>query len=149
MRRNPLLPALVFGLAACGGEAPSQQVGNPSADSVRVASEMFDEAAFDSLAWDDATAAQERGALVFRVSCAKCHGPRGQGDGGFVSAGDTLQPPSFRQAEWRYTADPIGLRKRIYTGTAAGMPTWGLYGLGYRDIDAVATYIMNVLREGV
>jgi mono/diheme cytochrome c family protein len=149
MRIALLLPALAFGFVACGGEGPPEQAGDPIADSVQVASEIFDEGEFDSIAWDTPTAAQERGAVVFRISCAKCHGARGRGDGGFVASGDTLRPPSFRQRDWRYADDAVGLRRRVFTGTEAGMPTWGLYGLKYRDIDAVATYIQKVLRRGL
>ncbi len=40
----------------------------------------------------------------------------------------------------------MGLRKYIFSGNVAGMPYWGLVGLHYRDIDAVARYITGYLR---
>ncbi len=40
------------------------------------------------------------------------------------------------------------LRRYIFSGNVAGMPYWGLVGLKYRDIDAVARYLVGPLREG-
>lgn len=118
------------------------------ADTVAMARAAFDPAAFDTLVWESPDAATSRGRLVFRISCAKCHGEEGAGDGGFVMNGDTLRPPSFLPAEWRFAEDPVGLRRQIFTGTVAGMPYWGLVGLKYRDIDAVARFIGQELRSG-
>lgn len=138
-----LTPAL---FAACG--EPPQPVADSSnrADSVAMAAAAFDPAAFDTIAWDTPEAAAERGGLVFSISCSKCHGMRGRGDGGFVLQGDTLRPPTFLGPEWRFADDPMGLRRQIFTGNVAGMPYWGLVGLKYRDVDAVATYITERLR---
>ncbi len=61
--------------------------------------------------------------------------------------GDTLRPPSFLQADWRFAEDRDGLRKQVFTGNAQGMPHWGFHGLKYRDIDAVAVYIQQGLRD--
>ena len=38
-----------------------------------------------------------------------------------------------------------GLREFIYTGAEGGMPHWGLEGLKYRDVDAVARFILDRL----
>jgi mono/diheme cytochrome c family protein len=116
------------------------------ADSVMLAEEMYDPAVFDTIAWESPEAALERGAVVFSFSCQKCHGPVGAGDGGFVQQGDTLRPPSFLADDWQFAQDRDGLRKRVFTGTAEGMPHWGFYGLKFRDIDAVAIYIQGTLR---
>jgi len=148
MLRTPgLLIALVW-LGACAGERPPTERSSTDvpADSVGVATQAFDSAAFDSIAWDSDQAAIDRGSLVFRISCEKCHGDGGRGNGGFVLEGDTLRPPSFLTAEWRFAEDPLGLRRQIFTGTIAGMPYWGLVGLKYRDVDAVARYITDFLR---
>jgi len=115
------------------------------ADSVMLAEEMYDPAAFDTISWETEEAELERGGVVFSYSCRKCHGEGGAGDGGFVQRGDTLRPPSFLAEEWELDREMI--RQRVFAGTAEGMPHWGFYGLNYRDIDAVATYILEELRE--
>lgn len=138
------------GLTACSGEEEPvpQDPTVARADSVAMAEARFDPAVFDTLDWSaQPQTALERGSLVYRISCSKCHGEVGRGDGGFVFQGDTLRPPSFLGADWRFADDPEGLRRYIYSGNVLGMPYWGLVGLQYRDIDAVATYIDQVLRE--
>jgi mono/diheme cytochrome c family protein len=155
MRR--LIPCLILAptllVSACAPAedvAPAESGATAMAaqeDSVMMAAEMYSEAAFDTIAWETFEAAHERGEVVFRFSCRKCHGEEGLGDGGFVQRGDTLRPPNFHAEDWRFAEDRPGLRKQIFTGTAKGMPHWGFYGLKYRDIDAVATYIQEVLRD--
>lgn len=149
MRRLiPVIAAFAW-MGACGGEPPAQepvQEGPSRADSVVMAMETFDAAAFDTITWENAQAAVERGGLVFRISCSKCHGDGGRGNGNFVFQGDTLHPPSFLTADWRFAEDPMGLRQAIFSGNALGMPYWGLVGLKYRDVDAVARYIVDFLR---
>ncbi|HSM37556.1 MAG TPA: cytochrome c [Longimicrobiales bacterium] len=151
-RRTHLAPiALAAALIACGSDAaptPEDQVAAHE-DSVMLAEAMYDPAAFDTIGWDSAGAALERGAVVYSYSCSKCHGPVGAGDGGLVLRGDTLRPPSFLTPDWRFAADREGLRRQVFTGTASGMPHWGFYGLKYRDIDAVAAYIQERLRADV
>ncbi len=149
MRRSiPILTALVW-IAACGGEPPAQepaqQEGPGRADSVQMAMASFDSTVFDTIAWRTEQEALERGSLVFRVSCAKCHGQGARGNGGFVHRGDTLRPPSFLAAGWRYAEDPMGLRRAIYSGSVLNMPYWGLLGLKYSDLDAVSRYILDYL----
>lgn len=145
--RIPTL-ALVAMFAACAGEPPAEQPDQAQirADSVRLAEAAFQPAVFDTITWESDAAALERGSLVFRISCSKCHGDSGAGDGGFVLQGDTLRPPSFLAPDWRFAEDPLGLRRQIFTGNVAGMPYWGLVGLKYRDIDAVARHITEGLR---
>jgi mono/diheme cytochrome c family protein len=143
----------VASVLVVGGCSPEEAAPDPEAaaqaqaDSVMMASEMFDDAAFDTIAWDSFEGAQERGEVVFRFSCRKCHGETGLGDGGYVSKGEVLTPPSFLAEDWQFAEDRAGLRKKVFTGTATGMPHWGFYGLTHRDIDAVATHIQEVLRQ--
>ena len=148
MRRTiPMLVALAW-LGACAPEAPQEEVpqGPSRADSVELAVAAFDATVFDTISWESEQAAIDRGGLVYRISCSKCHGDGGRGNGNFVAQGDTLRPPSFLTPDWQYTEDEIGLRERIFSGNVAGMPYWGLVGLGYRDMDAVAKYIVGFLR---
>lgn len=140
-------------IGACGGpdEAEVEAAAEAAravaqADSVMLAESMFDPAAFDSITWPTQEAKMDRGAVVWGVSCSKCHGRTGAGDGGFVQYGDTLYPPSFLAEDWRFAEDREGLRQQVFTGTAEGMPHWGFYGLKFRDIDAVAMYIQERLR---
>lgn len=149
MRRMiPTLVAFAW-LGACGGEPPAREEvpqGPTRADSVEIAMAAFEPAAFDTIQWETDQEAVERGGLVYRISCSKCHGDGGRGNGNFVLHGDTLRPPSFLTADWRFAEDPVGLRRTIYTGNVAGMPYWGLVGLKYRDVDAVSRYIIDFLR---
>lgn len=150
MRR--LVPTLfsLAALAACGpGEPPVEEVsqGPTRADSVALAATTFEAAAFDTISWETPSAAVERGSLVYRISCSKCHGEVGRGNANFVYQGDTLRPQSFLAADWRFGNDPMGLREAIFTGNVAGMPYWGLVGLKYRDVDAVAYFITDFLRQ--
>jgi mono/diheme cytochrome c family protein len=149
MRRSiPTIIALAW-VGACGGEPPAQEAlpqGPSRADSVAIATAAFDPAGLDTISWESPQAAVERGGLVYRISCAKCHGDGGRGNGNFVLAGDTLRPPSFLAKDWRFAEDPIGLRQYIFSGNEAGMPYWGLVGLKYRDLDAVSLYITDFLR---
>lgn len=148
--------ALVLVLGACGDSTEEQaalqaeqeaMMAQAQADTMAMAVAAFDPAGFDTISWDNQQAAMERGATVFRFSCQKCHGVNGAGDGGFVQAGDTLRPPSFREGDWRFAEDLDGLREQIFVGAAEGMPHWGLEGLKYRDVDAVARYIQSDLRN--
>ena len=153
MRRATVIVTtpLLCGLLACQPAEPdtAMEQGPTRADSVGMAMQMFDAASFDTIAWETEEAATERGGLVFRISCEKCHGAHGRGDGSFVFRGDTLRPPSFLSPDWGFADAPMELRRYIFSGNVAGMPYWGLVGLKYRDIDAVARFISGPLRAGI
>jgi mono/diheme cytochrome c family protein len=93
------------------------------------------------------------------VQLQKCHGETGAGDAKYVNTvkdpatgemkPDTLVPPDFHQAGWKYATDKQALEKFIYTGSGEKpMPHWGISGLRPRDIDAVAAYIQQVIVAG-
>lgn len=121
----------------------------PKAETVPLPDRTYSKAAFDSVTWDNEMAEIARGQQVFGWVCAKCHGPEGRGDGGYVLEGDTLHPPSFVQPNWRFASATEALWQRIYLGNNRGMPHWGDQGLEPRDVMAVATYIQKSLRRGV
>jgi mono/diheme cytochrome c family protein len=146
MRLWQIWPALAAVTVGCSGESVPEEAGPTGADSVIMAADMYEPANFDTVMWDSQEARLERGSLVFNFSCARCHGPGGAGDGGFVTAGDTLHPPSFLAEDWSFADDRDGLRAKVFTGAEGGMPHWGLEGLRYRDVDAVTTYILEGLR---
>ena len=116
---------------------------------VPIPDRTYTPAAFDTVAWASEAAAVARGQEVFGWVCAKCHGPAGNGDGGFVLDGDTLHPPSFVQPGWRFADNSQALWQRIYLGNNRGMPHWGDQGLQPRDVIAVATFIQKGLRKNV
>lgn len=124
-----------------GGEDEALRAAR--AESVAMAEARYEPSAFDTISWTDADARFERGEFVFSFSCAACHGPQGLGDGETALEHD-LEMPDFTVMDWEYTGDMPAIRRRIYIGHESEMPTWGLYGLPYRDIDAVAFYIDQV-----
>ncbi|MGD2153709.1 MAG: c-type cytochrome [Gemmatimonadales bacterium] len=142
------LPCLtLFAFAACGGESAADRearIRAARADSVRMAEEAFDATVYDTVTWENTDARIQRGAIVWRASCEKCHGAEGRGDGeGAQQLG--LEVPSFLAPEWAYAYEVDSLRHRIFAGLEGGMPNWGLHGLGYRNIDAVAGYINTLV----
>ena len=145
--------ALAVISTACNPTPPNQTVVSDSAtrlfaqDTVARAQATFNPAMFDTVQWADDSAHFARGADVFRWACSNCHGPKGEGDGGYVLNGDTLHPPSFLNPEWRFASDEEGLRRRIFVGNARGMPHWGLRGTQPGDILAVEKYILFRLRK--
>ena len=54
--------------------------------------------------------------------------------------------PNLLADDWEKAGDLPGIRQSIYVGHESEMPSWGLVGLKYRDIDAVAHYIDDLLR---
>ncbi len=114
------------------------------ADSVSMAEALYDASVFDTLTWDSPIARVDRGALVWNVSCTKCHGDRGGGNGDYAKQLQ-LKVPSFMVQDWKYDGDLDALRHRVFVGYSGAMPNWGLVGLPYRDIDAVSVYIATHL----
>ncbi|MFH1762705.1 MAG: cytochrome c [Gemmatimonadota bacterium] len=151
MRWIALPLVFVLGFAGCGPSAEETAAAAAAAaaaaeDSLLAASvAAFDASVFDTLTWESEAAALARGAQVYTFSCARCHGPQGLGDSGFVRGGDTLRPPSFREPTWRLADDKEGIRGAIFIGTGESMPHWGLEGLKAESIDAVTLYILKGL----
>lgn len=140
--------ALLIAVSACGQNEPSEEesaAADSAAASMTAAQAAYDPAIFDTITWESQEAAVERGQVVYRFSCLKCHGERGLGDAAFVRGGDTLRPPSFREPDWEFSGNKDGIREQVFVGTLEGMPHWGLAGLGAKDIDAVAIYIVEGL----
>jgi len=143
MRWIPTTLALALLSVACAGGEPAEDTVQADADSMALAQAAFDPTMFDTVSWETQEKALARGQVVYRFSCLKCHGDHGLGDSGFVRAGDTLRPPSFREPTWEFAGDKVGIREQVFVGTGESMPHWGLVGLGPRDLDAVAIYILE------
>ncbi len=145
----PLVVALFA--VACGPTeeeiaAEAAAAAAAAQDSMMAAAErMFDASVFDTVTWETPQKRADRGAQVYTFSCARCHGDDGLGDAGFVMAGDTLRPPSFREPTWPLAGDENAIRRAIFVGTKEGMPHWGLEGLKAEAVDAVAAYILEGL----
>jgi mono/diheme cytochrome c family protein len=112
-------------------------------DSVAMAEDIYDEAAFDSIVWRSDNERFERGEDVWSFSCSDCHGVEGRGDGP-IATRYGYDVPDFQTADWEYADDIGAIRQRVFVGHESEMPTWGLYGLSYRDIDAVAYHVNEV-----
>lgn len=151
MRWIALPLCLAMALVACEpaeeGPSPQELAAAAKADSVRMAQEAFDPAEFDTLTWEDQQARVDRGAVVYRYSCVRCHGVTGEAEAAVVFRGDTLFPPSLVAEDWAMADDFEALREAIFTGTGEGMPHWGIVGLGAKDIDAVIGYIQLAIRR--
>ena len=142
-------------ISACGNEGDNSAGGQETsisrqdsiealrearADSVARAEALYDEAAFDSIVWRSDQARFERGENVWSFSCSDCHGPEGRGNGPDATRFE-YDMPDFELADWEYAGDLSAIRHRVFVGHESEMPTWGLYGLTHRDVDAVAYYV--------
>jgi mono/diheme cytochrome c family protein len=138
---------VLISAAGCGGESEEEMAARRQAaraDSVSMAEAAFDAMVFDTVSWESSEARIQRGAIVWRASCEKCHGAEGRGDGEYATQLG-LEVPSFLEPDWMYAYEVDSLRHRIFVGLEGDMPNWGLHGLGYRNIDAAAGYINSLV----
>lgn len=146
MLARAALLAVAGSLAACGGEQefepPDREVRVQQADS------LYAPALFDTVAWESEDVRSLEGNVVFAARCRQCHGPLGRGNTAYAEERN-LDMPSLVEPEWSYAGDLDSVRRRIFTGHAEGMPTWGVAGISPREIDAVAFYILETLRPEV
>ena len=66
----------------------------------------------------------EAGRKLYRLNCAKCHGPNGKGDGGMALAGGT--PSDLTDETWDYGSTDGEIFTAIRDGVSSDM-------LGYKD----------------
>lgn len=138
----PLVTTTV--VAACGDhefEPPDR------AARVQRAESTYAPAMFDTVSWDDESAALTTGNVVYAEECRRCHGPLGMGGTDYGRERE-LDVPSLVTPEWTL-AEPDSLRRRIYVGHESGMPIYGDGELSVREIDAAAAYILRSLRPDV
>jgi len=87
---------------------------------------------------------KDRGAALFKEHCAKCHGPKGAGDGP-VSMAATLAkaPRDLTQGNWTIAKDFKELKRIIKEGIPeSGMPA--AVGLSRSDIEHLAAHTWNL-----
>jgi mono/diheme cytochrome c family protein len=138
--------------SACGGPSAEEQRAAATearlaarADSVAQAAAAYDAAAFDTIQWANENDMWERGGVVWSFSCQTCHGSDGAGQGE-TAVSANLSMPNLVADDWAKAGNLPEIRQSIYVGHESEMPSWGLVGLKYRDIDAVAHYIDELLR---
>lgn len=145
--------AVILLLSACGGggeevpeEFQEETLRAARADSVARAEEMYDAAVFDTLTWEDENARWERGGVVWSFTCQRCHGADGKGQGEDAVKFE-IEVPDMTGADWQYAEDLPAIRHTIFVGHDTEMPSMGLIGLSYPDVDAAAHYINDLLRS--
>ena len=134
-----------WGALACGEhgfERPDR------AEQVAAAESAYSAALFDTIAWSDELSRARAGNEVYASYCRNCHGPLGRGDTEYGRERD-LDVPSLVAAAWPLADSPDAVRRTIFVGHQAGMPTWGVAGIDPREIDAVAYYVLERLRPDV
>lgn len=133
-------------VAGCSGghkfEPPSRTLQVAQADSI------YASVHFDTIAWNSQTERMQAGNEVFAERCRRCHGYLGEDHTQYAQE-KNLQVPSLVKPDWSMAGDLDAVRRKIYIGHPAGMPTWGIAGLSPREIDAVAYYILDGLRPEI
>lgn len=81
------------------------------------------------------------------MECRRCHGPLGRGDTEYARARG-VEVPSLVEPDWPL-AELDSVRRAIYVGHEAGMPTFGARDLDSREIDAAAAYVLLTLRPEI
>lgn len=146
---RPRLSAIALALAAAGTAACQEHEFHPPdrAQQVGAADTLLDDALFDSISWSSDSARAFVGNDAWAAYCRSCHGYLGQGDTDYGRE-HNVTVPSLVRPDWPYN-DVAAARRRIFTGHPSGMPTWGVGGIEPREIDAVAYYLLAVLRPEV
>lgn len=144
--RRPVRAACAFAAMALMAACDSHEFHPPDrAERIAEADSLYSAEAFDTITWTSEGVRVQAGNLVFADHCRRCHGPLGRGDTEYARSQE-LDVPSLVDPDWPYGDDIDAVRRRIFTGHEAGMPTWGIAGLTPRQIDAAAYYIVHQLR---
>lgn len=126
-------------------ESTEEALRTARADSVAQAMAMYDPTVFDTLTWESDNARWERGGVVWAFTCQRCHGADGTGNGPDPVEFD-FTVPDVTAADWQFADDLPAIRERIFVGHETEMPSMGLIGLPYSDVDAAAHYVNDLLR---
>ena len=138
-----LLLTFVLVTTACGHEFEPPDRG----ERIRQAELAYTPSLFDSVTWGEGENREAIGNEIYAEKCRKCHGPMGRGETDYARE-RKLTIPSLVEPQWAY-ASMDSLHKTIYVGHEEGMPVYGDGGITPREIDAVAAYVLNMLRPDV
>lgn len=141
---------MIAGLIATLGAGCQKHEFPPPDREQRVldAEAVFAEISFDSIAWESDSARVIEGNIVYASTCRRCHGTLGEGGTDYARNRNLDVPSIVGPARPPYDDVP-GIRHSIFVGHMAGMPTFGISTLTFREIDAAAWYIVHVLRPDV
>jgi len=78
---------------------------------------------------------------VWRLRCARCHGPGGQGNG---PEGPMYNTPSLARPDWQATVSDADLRKIIAEGRGRMPPT----NLSRPMLDGIVRLVRSLVRQG-
>ena len=146
--RQASLPVLAVVLAASVTACSGHEFEPPDrAERVREAAAVYAPSLFDTITWSAEESRSRVGNQVYIDKCRNCHGPVGRG-GTDYAKGRGLEVPSLVRPDWPL-AVADSLHRAIYVGHEQGMPIYGDGGISLREIDAVAGYVLNVLRPDV
>lgn len=135
--------ALALVAVACGHDFEPPDRG----ERVREAEREYSATLFDSVAWTSQEARVQEGNTIYAEDCRRCHGQLGRGETDYARSRG-LDVPSLVEPDWPLD-DLSALRHEIYVGHETGMPVFGQGGLTLRQMDAVAAYILDVLRPEI
>ncbi|CAN5616400.1 hypothetical protein BH23GEM9_BH23GEM9_33710 [soil metagenome] len=146
---RPLLAvAAAAGLVTATAACEKPDFDRPSREAqVLQADSLLTPETFDTISWNDDNERAFAGNNVFAARCRSCHGYLGDGITEYARE-HNLDVPSLVRSDFPYPDVPA-LRRIIFTGHPAGMPTWGVSGIPPREIDAAAYYVLHVLRPEV
>lgn len=138
-----VLLAAVLLAGGCGDEKEFEPPDREA--QVAEARQSYPAAVFDTLSWPADSVRVQRGNEVFAAECRKCHGFDGRADTEYARS-QAIRPPSLVDSVGVDTRGIEAVRRRVYAGHAAGMPSFGVYKLEPRQVDAAAAYVVRVLR---
>jgi mono/diheme cytochrome c family protein/peroxiredoxin len=129
---------LVLGLSAAGGWQLRSRPSRPT--TVTFNADLVD------VPGDRAAAGLvDRGRLVYQVSCARCHGDEGRGDG---PSSPELKPPprDFQSGPLKFGSSSAAIRKVIVEGVAGtAMPSGQAFSSS--EVDALVAFVLNLMPE--
>lgn len=147
--RSVLVPAVLVAVVLAAGCEGEKEFEPPDREAqVQEARQSYPAAVFDTLGWPSDSVRVQRGNEVFAAECRKCHGYDGRGDTDYTRAHD-IPAPSLVDSVGVDARGIDAVRRRVYAGHAAGMPSFGVFKLEPRQVDAAAAYVVRVLREDV
>ena len=148
MRRSLLATSVVWASTVAVGTACDHEFHPPDRSAIVAEAEAeYSDSLFDEVVWTSQEARVQEGNAIYAEDCRTCHGPLGRG-GTDYALQRQLDVPSLVEPDWALD-DLDALRHQIYVGHETGMPVFGEGGLSLFQMDAVAGYILDVLRPEV